>query len=98
MHLSNHHAHLRKRKKAIDASAYIVGVAGNFAVIPQIIKSWSGPAPGLSVITWLLFVFIGLVWLSYAVMHKQKPLILAQSIGISCNVLVVMGWAIHNLS
>ena len=85
-----------KTKKTIDSMAYFVGITGNIAVIPQIIKAWQSNAPGLAVLTWLLFVGIGLIWLMYAVQHKQKPLIVAQVIGISCNLAVVIGWLVHN--
>ncbi len=78
--------------------AYIVGVGGNIAVIPQIIKAWESNAPGLAVSTWLLFSMIGLIWLAYAILHNQKPLIVAQSVSIAANMLVVCGWAYNNLA
>jgi uncharacterized protein with PQ loop repeat len=86
-----------KTQKAVDYMAYIVGVGGNVAVVPQIIKAWQSNAPGLAVITWLLFSGIGCIWLIYAIQHKQKPLIVAQIVGIACNMAVVIGWAINNL-
>lgn len=100
-HPTNHFSiyHFLRRKKtrrAVDSMAYFIGVAGNIAVIPQILKAWQSNAPGLAVLTWLLFVGIGLIWLVYAIQHKQKPLIIAQVVGISCNTLVVMGWMFNN--
>jgi len=86
----------KKSKRNVDAAAYFVGVAGNIAVIPQIIKAWQSDAPGLAVITWLLFVGIGFVWLVYAIQNRQKPLIVAQIVGISCNIAVVLGWVVNN--
>lgn len=86
----------KKSQKAVDSMAYIVGVVGNIAVIPQIIKAWQSDAPGLAVVTWALFIGIGLVWLVYAIMHKQKPLIVAQLVSISCNLAVVTGWIVNN--
>jgi uncharacterized protein with PQ loop repeat len=86
-----------KAKRTVDLMAYVVGVGGNIAVIPQIIKAWQSNAPGLAVMTWLLFVGIGLIWLAYAVINRQKPLIVAQTVGILCNLAVVLGWAYNNL-
>lgn len=85
-----------KTVKVVNAMAYVVGVGGNIAVVPQIIRAWQSDAPGLAVTTWLLFVAIGLIWLVYAILHKQKPLIVAQVVGISCNLLVVGGWVFNN--
>lgn len=92
------HKHLDKERltKSVDGMAYIVGVGGNIAVIPQIIKAWESDAPGLAVSTWILFSLIGFVWLAYAILHKQKPLIVAQAVSISCNLLVVSGWAFNH--
>lgn len=85
-----------KTKKSVDTMAYVIGIGGNIAVIPQIIKAWQSNAPGLAVMTWLMFVGIGFIWLVYAIQHQQKPLVVAQIIGISCNIAVVMGWAVNN--
>lgn len=82
-----------KSKQAVNVMAYVVGVGGNVAVVPQIIKAWQSDAPGLAISTWLLFTLIGIIWLIYALQHKQKPLIVAQVVGISCNLAVVLGWA-----
>jgi uncharacterized protein with PQ loop repeat len=82
--------------KIVDPMVYIVGVGGNLAVVPQILKAWQGPAPGMAIATWILFTLIGFIWLAYAILHKQKPLIVAQITGISCNLLVVSGWIINN--
>jgi len=62
------HIHLTKKqkRKTVDTMAYIIGIGGNVAVIPQIIKAWSSDAPGLAVSTWIMFICFGLVWLAYA--------------------------------
>jgi uncharacterized protein with PQ loop repeat len=86
-----------KTVKIVDSMAYVVGVGGNIAVIPQIIKAWESDAPGLAVSTWVLFSLIGCIWLAYAIMHKQKPLIVAQIVSIACNLLVVGGWAFNHI-
>ncbi len=86
----------KKTRQAVDKMVYVVGIGGNIAVLPQIVKAWQSDAPGLAVLTWLLFVGIGLIWLVYAIQHQQKPLIVAQAVGISCNVAVVLGWAFNH--
>jgi uncharacterized protein with PQ loop repeat len=88
----------RKRfTKVVDRAAYVVGVGGNIAVIPQIIKAWQSQAPGLAVLTWVLFSFVGCIWLAYAILHNSKPLIVAQAVSIACNLLVVGGWVFQNV-
>ena len=86
----------KKSRRTVDSMAYLVGVLGNLAVIPQVIKAWQSNAPGLSILTWALFVAIGFVWLAYAIVHRQKPLIVAQSILLICDSAVVLGWLVNN--
>ena len=86
-----------RSKRHVSNLAYIVGVGGNVAVLPQIIKAWQSNAPGLAVLTWMLFVGIGLIWLIYAIQQQQKPLIVAQTVGITCNLAVVFGWIFNNI-
>ncbi len=85
-----------KNKLLSEKFAYVFGIIGNLAVVPQIIKAWQSDAPGLAVMTWVLFTFVSLVWLWYAIEHNAKPLILAQIIGMSCNIAVIAGWAVHH--
>lgn len=95
-HFSVHRLSKKQTTKTVDYMAYIVGVGGNLAVLPQIIKAWESDAPGMAVLTWVLFIAIGFIWLAYAIIHKQKPLIVAQVAGISCNIAVVLGWVVNN--
>lgn len=95
-HFSIHKFSKRKQVKVADTLAYVVGIGGNVAVIPQIVKAWQSEAPGLAILTWVLFSVIGLIWLWYAILHKSKPLIAAQIVGIICNLLVVGGWLFNN--
>lgn len=93
----HHRINRRKATKFVDSLAYIVGIGGNLAVVPQIVKAWESEAPGLAVTTWTIFTLIGFVWLAYAILHNQRPLIVAQAIGITCNFLVVAGWVFNNI-
>jgi uncharacterized protein with PQ loop repeat len=87
----------KKSRRAVDSLAYVVGIFGSLAVLPQVMAAWSSDAPGLAVMTWVLFTLTGLIWLIYAIQHKQRPLIIAQVVGISFNLAVISGWAVHNL-
>lgn len=93
----SHHVNRKKLTNTVDGLAYFVGIVGNGAVVPQILKAWGSQAPGLAISTWVLFTFISLIWLTYAILHKQRPLILAQTIGLTANILVVSGWMFNNI-
>jgi uncharacterized protein with PQ loop repeat len=91
-----HALHTKKAKRTVTTLVYLVSVGGNIAVIPQILKAWQSNAPGLAVLTWLMFVCFGLVWLTYSIQIKEKPLIVAQIANMTCNMAVVLGWVFNN--
>lgn len=82
----------KRSKDTVNVMAYTLGVGGNAAAIPQIVRAWSGRAPGLSVLTWILYACVGLIWLVYAIQRKQKALIVAQVACILADLAVVAGW------
>lgn len=85
----------KRSKDTVNVMAYVLGVGGNLAALPQIIRAWSGSAPGLSALTWILYACIGFVWLVYAIQRKQRALIVAQSACILADIAIVAGWAVN---
>jgi len=86
----------KRSKDTVNIMAYTLGVGGNLAALPQIIRAWNGSAPGLSVLTWILYGCMGLIWLVYAIQRKQNALIVAQIACILADTAVVAGWAVNN--
>ena len=85
-----------KSKKLVTYSAYFFGALGNLAVVPQLVKAWQGPSPGLAISTWILFTIVGANWMIYSIINKQKPLLVTTSVGLCLNVVLITGWIIHN--
>lgn len=95
MHFLAKRRYDKETKQRVQVAAYIVGVGGNLAVIPQLLAVWNGPAPGLAILTWILFICFGLIWLLYAIVNNQKPLIITQLLGLTFNTLVVVGYFLN---
>lgn len=76
------HKYLRfsKRSKAlIDKSMIVVAILHPLMTLPQVIKIYSTQsAKDLSLLTWVMYVIFGVIFLLYAVAHRIKPLILTQ--------------------
>lgn len=87
----------KRSRHAVNTMAYTIGVGGNVAAMPQIIRAWQGPAPGISGLSWILYVVIGCIWLVYAIQHRQKPLIIAQAVCITADLAVVVGWLVFTV-
>lgn len=101
-----HHFHRRKRihlkhekyphpnkwKRLIDKVIYVVGIGAPLMTIPQLTKIWiEKNASGVSVISWASYLIAAIVWLIYGIAHKEKPIILAYSLWIIFEILIVVG-------
>ena len=106
-----HHIHMRKRfsgetfhpypatKKSIrilDKVVYVTGLLGLLTMLPQlhlifIQKTASGIAP----ITWILLAIFNIPWIIYGLAHKEKPIIIIQSMWFVVNSLVFIGSVLY---
>ncbi|MFW5705114.1 MAG: PQ-loop domain-containing transporter [Nanoarchaeota archaeon] len=101
-----HHLHLRKRlhknlepyphpeagKNFLDKMIYFVAILGPIMTIPQVLKIWiTQNAGGLSLISWTTYFFTGIIWLIYATIHKEKPLVFMYIFWLVIYVFVIWG-------
>ena len=101
-----HHLHKRKRihqkheayphpnkwKRYLDRVILGVAIVGPLMTIPQILKIWvSQNASGVSLLTWSTYLLTSLIWLTYSIVHKDKPLFIAYVLWIIINLFVVIG-------
>ena len=81
-----------KLRKVMDRLVYMAGIIGPVMTMPQVIKVWSEKnASGIAVETWGAYLFLSLIWLSYGILHKEKPLIIMYSAYFLINVMIVSG-------
>ncbi len=85
-----HHYHIRKRihkkhekyphpdklKRVYDKIIYLAVIAGPIMNLPQLFKIWVlKDATGVSLISWISFSIISVLWLGYGILHKDKPIL-----------------------
>lgn len=81
----------KRFKHFIDRSIYFVGIFGVLVIFPQIYKIWIEKDLGVSLTTWVGFLFAALFWLFYGLIHKEKPIIFTNLAVISADLMVVIG-------
>ncbi len=109
--LASHHLHQRKRiyqkletyphpdpfKNFLDKIIYLIGFLGPIFTIPQAMDVWvRKDISGVSLFSWTAYVALAFVWLLYGIVHKEKPIILAYTLWIAVDLLIVVGVIIHN--
>lgn len=68
----------KKEKKLIDRLIYIAAVIYPLAGLPQIVQIFvSKSAEDLSLLSYLLFFILELVFLAYGLLYKLRPIILS---------------------
>jgi uncharacterized protein with PQ loop repeat len=101
-----HHFHRRKRiyqkhepypsrnrlKNILDKLIYAVAILSPIATLPQVTKIWiEQNASGVSLTSWVSFLVINCFWLTYGLVHKEKPIIIANGASIVMHIAIVSG-------
>lgn len=101
-----HHLHTRKRiyknleeyphpdkwKNIMDKVVYFASFLGIVMTIPQILVVWvQHLTEGISIISWIGYTIIAIVWTIYGFLHKEKPLIIINGMWIILDLLIVLG-------
>lgn len=77
---------------SLDQFVLIIGVVEPFFTIPQLIQIFSTKnAQGLSIITWLLFVFSTSVLFYWGVKRKLKPIYIPQAVWLISELIMIYG-------
>lgn len=88
---------LRRRKPSeaqrfVDSLMMVVSVIHPFTALPQAVRIYqTHEATGVSLATWLGFMAIGVIFLTYGIMHRIKPLIINQILWFGIDLVIVIG-------
>jgi len=84
--------HKNKLKNFVDRLIYIMATVMPIFTITQVFKIWYYQnAAGVSLIAWLAYFFATVVWLTYGILHKEKPIIYSNAIAMAINFSIVLG-------
>lgn len=105
-----HHFHVRKRIhlkhekyphhnkfiRFMDRFIYFVAISGPLVSIPQAFHIWYyKTSANVSYWTWLGFLFGAIFWLIYGIIHKERPIILANVLWIIIDIVILLGAIIY---
>jgi len=81
---------VRGKKISVDKLVYIA-LINPIMAIPQLYLILRNETAGVSLITWVTFLIVAVVWLFYGLKHRIKPIILVQSAWIIIDSAIVTG-------
>lgn len=110
MSLVHRHQYLRRRGLAttspkskrlvrgIDALAYCASSLSLFFTLDQVRIIWiDHNAAGLSMLAWVFYTLSSCIWLGYGVLHKEKVIMVTNSLWIVMNFAVVSGILLYGV-
>ena len=99
LHLSHiRRRHLKKKGSYsnsyhfLDALFYVVAILAPFMTLPQLYVIWvKRTVEGVSVASFMGYIIFNFFWVIYGLIHKDKPILLCNTIWIVLEGLVVLG-------
>jgi uncharacterized protein with PQ loop repeat len=89
--------HPDKLKNFVDRAIYFVAIFGLIFTIPQITSIWiDNNYEGVSILSWSAYTVMGIFWLLYGYLHKEKPLMVIYSSFIVLYLLIIFGVLVKN--
>lgn len=75
-----------------DKLMYVIAFLGPLLTVPQVIQIFSThSAAGVSIVTWLGYQVLTIMWVIYGVGRKDVPLILTEVLWFTVQALVIVG-------
>lgn len=86
-----------QKEKTINGLMTCAAILHPLTASPQVYEIYaSRDASGVSLLTWLGFMILGLVFLTYGIFHGLKPYILAQVLWFIVDLLIIIGILIYS--
>ena len=83
---------LKKERTNIDRAMLLVGTIGPFASIPQLLTIYKDKQViGISVLSWVFYLICNSLALTYGIVHKLRPLVIANSLWVIIDTSTIVG-------
>lgn len=82
----------KNKKKVVGWTMYVTSIVMPLSNYPQIHQLYSTHVTsGLSLATWIMYLFFGLIPLAYAVVNNLRPLIISNVLWTGVNLIMIFG-------
>jgi uncharacterized protein with PQ loop repeat len=86
----------KRVRRFLDVIVYPIGLIGIVMAIPQLSEIWiRHNADGVSPISWAGWSLISLFWINYGFYHKERPILILNSLWFLINLSVSIGAFIY---
>ena len=87
--------HKKQKTSAFDRLIIVISIAYPLSSLPQLISVYRGNTEGVSILSWLIFLICASLFLAYGIRHRVTPMIVANSLWIIVDSMIVIGLLIR---
>jgi uncharacterized protein with PQ loop repeat len=81
-----------KKKQRFDHFMFVMAIIIPFSTFSQVLDIWlKKSAESVSMLTWSAYVFSSSCWLIYAIIHKERIIMINSTLWVLLDSMVVMG-------
>ena len=81
---------LKKPATKFDNLVMAISVVYPLSAVPQAIEVYAG-AQGVSLYTWLTFMFVAVIFFAYGIKHRVAPMVVTNGLWFVMDLIVVIG-------
>jgi uncharacterized protein with PQ loop repeat len=82
----------KKLAQKLDKIMILFGLVGSFSTLIQLIRIYATHnVAGISIYSWMGYLVVTTAWFTYGFLHKSRPLVLVNFIGIITNTAIISG-------
>jgi uncharacterized protein with PQ loop repeat len=72
---------------------YLVAIVGPFTATPQLYEIWfvDKSAAGVSILTWVLFLGMSLIWFTYGAVRRDRPIMISNGLWAIMELFIILG-------
>ncbi|MBI4004612.1 hypothetical protein HY358_00585 [Candidatus Roizmanbacteria bacterium] len=80
----------------LSSFIYLIAIIAPIMTLPQLLEVWKNKqAANVSMSTWTTYTLVSFFWLVYGLLHKEKPLVLANSMLFAIDLFIVVGLLLY---
>jgi uncharacterized protein with PQ loop repeat len=96
IHFLNDYIHFNNFKHKFQKNISILSFLGPLITVPQVIRIWiNKSAHDISIITWTGYLALGIIWLIYGIIYKDRHMVISSTLWMVLYLLIIAGKVLY---
>lgn len=82
--------------RVLNRLVLFAGVFSPMMTVPQVVKIWLDKnAAGVSLASWIAYLIAAIIWLTYGLYYRNRPLIVAYLLWLNLSLIIIVGIVVY---